>query len=105
MRYVKIEVYAPKECLEAIRQAVHDQDADREGNYDMVCSYHPVCGSWRPLQGSTPYLGTEGQLCVAEEYKMEFRCEEARRYRVVEAIRQAHPYEEPVIHCLPLMDI
>ena len=104
-QYAKIEVYAPTDCLDSICKAVNEAAADENGHYDMVCSYHLVTGSWRPLAGSVPYLGEPGVLCTAEEYKIEFRCLAAQLADVVRAIRAVHPYEEPVINCIPLLGI
>ena len=57
---------------------------------------------WRPLEGTDPYLGRPGQLCRAEEIKIEVCCPAARLDKTLAAVKAAHPYEEPVINVLPL---
>jgi hypothetical protein len=39
-----------------------------------------------------------------EEVRIETFCDRDRAKAVVAAIRAAHPYEEPVIYLLPLLD-
>ena len=43
-----------------------------------------------------------GQLCRAEEIKIEVCCPAARLDETLAAVKAAHPYEEPVINVLPL---
>ena len=47
-------------------------------------------------------MGTPGELCRAEELKLEVCCLGERLEETLAAIRAAHPYEEPVINVLPL---
>lgn len=104
-QYCKIEVFVPKSHLVAVRDALHDAGAGRAGCYDKTCSYYPVFGSWRPLEGADPYDGTVGQLSEGTEYKLELRCETALVRDAVAAAKAAHPYEVPVINVLPLLDL
>lgn len=91
--------------MDAVRDAMHKAGAGQSDKYDRVCSYFPVTGSWRPLDGSKPFDGTIGKQSTAAEYKLEMQCEAARVRDAVKAAYDAHPYEEPVINVIPLMDI
>lgn len=103
--YVKLEVFVPATHLEQIRQALRDAGAGAIGNYDSAMSYSPVRGCWRPLPGSSPYDGQVGELCEADEYKVEVICPSAILDKAVAAVKKAHPYELPVINAIPLLDI
>ena len=56
----------------------------------------------RPLEGTDPFLGTPGEVCQAEELKIEVCCRGERLRETLAAVRAAHPYEEPVINVIPL---
>jgi hypothetical protein len=52
-------------------------------------------GQFRPLAGSDPFLGRQGEVEQVEEYRVEMVCERAVVGAAVAAMKQAHPYEEP----------
>ena len=70
--------------------------------YDQCLSYSPVTSFWRPLAGTHPYLGAENTLCQAEEFKVEVTCRTEQVDEILQAVKAAHPYEEPVINVIPL---
>ena len=88
IKEVKIEIYIPEEYIEEIRNALTLAGACRAGNYDHVLSYQSTKGFWRPLENSHPFHGEKGTM------------EEA-----VKTVRRIHPYEEPVINVIPLLDV
>ena len=102
---VKLEIYVPEAYLGCLREALNELGACHIGKYDC-CSYvSAVTGTWRPLPGAEPYGGTVGELCQGAECKMEAVCPRELAAQAVEAVRTLHPYEEPVIHVLPLLDL
>ena len=98
----KLEIFLPQSCFDAVRQALWAVDAGHIGAYDRCLSRSRVESCWRPLEGTDPYLGRPGQLCRAEEIKIEVCCPAARLDETLAAVKAAHPYEEPVINVLPL---
>lgn len=104
IRTVKIEIFIPEEAIDALREALHQAGAGRIGNYDHCISITPVTGYWRPLEGSHAYLGQVGELTSGSEYKVEVNCPLEAAGRALQAIRRVHPYEEPVINVLPLLN-
>ena len=101
--FCKLEIFLPESHLEAVQQALWSVDAGHIGQYDRCLSWSRVNSCWRPLAGTDPYLGQPGQLCRAEEIKIEVCCLAARLDETHAAIKSAHPYEEPVINVLPLL--
>ncbi len=99
----KLEIFVPETHFEAVREALWAVDAGHIGRYDHCMSYSRVMGTWRPLPGSTPYLGAESQLSEEPEVKIEVVCFQSRVEETLEAVKAAHPYEEPVINVLPLL--
>ena len=68
--------------------------AGRVGNYDCCAWQTRGEGQFRPLDGSTPFLGNQGQIETVIEYKLELVCEEPCLKAVIAALKRAHPYEE-----------
>ena len=100
--HCKLEIFIPETHLEPLRQALLSVDAGHIGNYDGCLSYSRVTGCWRPLAGTNPYTGTEGEFCSEPELKVEVTCRTERVEETLVAIKAVHPYEEPVINVIPL---
>ena len=98
----KLEIFIPEPHLEPLRQALLEVDAGHIGNYDGCLSYSRVTGCWRPLEGTTPYIGEEGEFCSEPELKVEVTCRTKRVEETLTAVKAVHPYEEPVINVIPL---
>lgn len=60
--YCKLEIFLPASHLSPLETALRQVDAGHIGAYDSCLSYSPVTSCWRPLAGTTPYLGTQGAL-------------------------------------------
>lgn len=91
----KLCFYVPESHLEQVKQAVFAAGAGRLGDYDQCCWQVAGQGQFRPLAGSTPYLGVLDQLEQVQEYRVEMLCAEDCMAQVIRALRAAHPYEEP----------
>jgi len=102
---LKVEVLVPHDHIEAVLAALHANGAGAIGAYDHCVSLWQVDGRWRPLPGASPYHGEIGEVMHGSETKIESVCHLSQARQIVDAIRAAHPYEEPVIHLLPLYDI
>jgi len=100
---VKIEIFAPPEAEAALREALAQAGAGVIGDYDHCVTVTPVKGYFRPLPGSNPYSGTQGEISRVEEVKIEAVCRREQLAAVDAAVRKAHLYEEPVILYLPLI--
>lgn len=98
----KLEIFVPASHLRQVQEALWSVDAGHIGKYDRCMSYSPVTGCWRPLPGTTPFLGEENQLSTEPELKVEVTCLTERVEETVAAVKAAHPYEEPVIDVIPL---
>ncbi|HBM22588.1 MAG TPA: NGG1p interacting factor NIF3, partial [Alcanivorax sp.] len=62
MTVYKLCFYVPEEHAEAVKNAVFEAGAGRIGNYDC-CSFQVAGqGQFRPLEGSDPYIGGQGEI-------------------------------------------
>lgn len=91
----KLCFYVPTEQSELVKQAVFDAGAGRIGDYDSCCWQTLGEGQFRPLEGSSPFIGNRGQVEVVEEYKVELVVDDEHIVDVIAALKNAHPYEEP----------
>ena len=96
--------YVPESALETVKQALFAAGAGRVGRYDQCCWQAPGRGQFRPLEGSHPTLGRHGVLETVLEYKVEMVCEPSCIRAAVQALKDAHPYEEPAWHVLQQPD-
>lgn len=97
----KLCFYVPESHLEQVKQAVFAAGAGRLGNYDCCCWQVAGQGQFRPLEGSAPHSGVQDQLEQVQEYRVEMLCAEDCLAPVIDALRAAHPYEEPAFDYMP----
>ena len=65
VQYYKLEIFVPETHFRVLQKALQEADAGHIGNYDSCLSYSRVTGTWRPLSGTHPFIGAEGE--VSEE--------------------------------------
>lgn len=101
---VKIIVTVPLENVEEVRNAVCNVGASVIGNYTH-CSMSTKCiGTFKPNDNANPYIGENNKLEFVEEEKLEFVCICSLVKKVLAKLREVHPYEEPAIDIIPLLD-
>lgn len=91
----RIDFYVPEENAEAVKLAAFEAGAGRIGNYECCCWQTAGRGQFRPLQGSSPFIGEQDKLEFVAELKVEMICPVDKIKEVIGAIEKAHPYETP----------
>ncbi|MEU6573122.1 hypothetical protein [Streptomyces sp. NPDC046805] len=104
MARLKIEVSVPESHAERVIDALHAAGAGRVGEYARCASVWRVTGTWLSLPGSHPYDGEVGAVQHGKECRIESVCHEEQARAVQEAVLKVHPYEEAVIHFVPLYE-
>ncbi len=99
----KVATSVPEECLDRMMDRIAASIRPLYPGYDRVFSYWPATGTWRPLEGSRPFIGSVGKAETVREYRLEFAVAEEDLDAAVEAVRDAHPYEEPAIDVIPMV--
>ena len=61
-------------------------------------------GTFIPSDNANPYIGEKNKLEFVQEEKLEARCDVNIVKRVLKRLREVHPYEEPAIDIIPLID-
>ncbi len=104
MSRVMIVFTVPETHLDAVLNAMSEAGAGAIGEYTH-CSFSSAgFGRFRPSARANPALGAREHLNVEAEIRVETFCDRAAAKAVVTAIRRAHPYEEPVLYVLALLD-
>ena len=101
---VKIFVTIPINSVEKVRKAVCDAGAGIIGEYSYCTSSTRVIGTFIPNENANPYIGELNKLEYVDEEKLEFVCEVDKVKKVIEQLMVNHPYEEPAIDIIPLID-
>ncbi len=101
---VKIIVTIPVENVDEVRNAICEAGAGIIGNYTH-CSMSTKCiGTFKPNDEANPYIGENNKMEFVEEEKLEVVCDVNNVKKVILKLRQVHPYEEPAIDIVPLLD-
>ena len=104
-QFLKLVFFVPATHLDAVKRAVFAAGAGRKGDYEHCCWQVLGQGQFRPLSGSSPFVGEHGKLELLAEYRVELLCPADRAVSVKEALLAAHPYEEPAFEFVPLVQI
>lgn len=91
----KLCFFVPESHLEAVKEAVFAAGAGRIGDYDSCAWQVRGEGQFRPLAGSDPFLGSQGEVTRVDEFRVELVCDEQSIRPAIAALYRAHPYEEP----------
>ncbi|NLM11898.1 MAG: Nif3-like dinuclear metal center hexameric protein [Clostridiaceae bacterium] len=90
----KLVVFVPEESLEKVQKAVFDAGAGIIGNYADCSFYAEGNGTFRPMEGTNPYIGQTGVFETVQEFRLETLVPGYRLKEVVKSMLEAHPYEE-----------
>lgn len=101
---VKIIVTVPSDNIKEVRNALFAHGAGVIGNYTNCSSATKSIGTFKPTSNANPYIGKKDTLEVVNEEKLEVVCDIKNVKEVILALRKVHPYEEPAIDIIPLLD-
>jgi hypothetical protein len=97
-RYVKrkkLVTYVPLSHADKLTFDLAYAGAGTIGNY-RVCSFRMIgVGTFVPGKSSSPFTGRKGQLSFEEEVRLEMEFNGDITDKVVDALLESHPYEEP----------
>ncbi|TKA32109.1 hypothetical protein B0A50_01356 [Salinomyces thailandicus] len=95
----KLIFFTPPQALPAIKTAVFATGAGSypgPGGYTECCFTTPGVGQFKPGDSANPAVGEKGKLEEVGEARCEVLClGETVARQAVDALKQAHPYEEP----------
>jgi hypothetical protein len=104
VKKVKIFVFVPTNNVNDVREVACGAGAGVIGNYSFCTSSTNVVGTFIPNDSANPYIGKSNVLEFVDEVKLEFICDIDKVKGVLSALRSVHPYEEPAIDIVPLIN-
>ena len=101
---VKIISTVPTQSIANVRNAICELGEGVIGNY-TYCSMSTKCiGTFKPNDNANPYIGENNKLEFVEEEKLEVVCDVNNVKKVISKLREVHPYEEPAVDIIPLLN-
>ena len=100
---VQLFFFVPPDHAEKVKQACFDAGGGAYRRYDSCSWETPGYGQFRPLEGSDPFLGTQGKVEKVKELKVEMLCRQEDLPAIFDALIESHPYEEPAYYALPVL--
>jgi dinuclear metal center YbgI/SA1388 family protein len=90
----KLVVFVPAESTSDVLNALYEAGAGQIGNYDR-CSFRTEgTGTFRPLDGANPAIGSVGDEESVAEHRLEVIFPSHLEHAMVTAMKRTHPYEE-----------
>ena len=97
--------HVPASHVEQVKEAVFAAGAGRMSNYERWSWQVLGTGQFLPTAGANPYLGHIEEMEYVQEYRVETVVDEFDVMPVVNALLEAHPYEVPSYHLIPVLTL
>lgn len=103
----KLYVFCPDndETIGKVIESASNAGAGIIGNYSQCAFITQGFGNWKSEEGSNPTVGEVGKVSREPEVRIEMICPDEKAVVVRDAIKNAHPYEEPEIDFVKLEEI
>ncbi|KAK7192899.1 hypothetical protein DPSP01_005109 [Paraphaeosphaeria sporulosa] len=105
----KLVFFVPPAALSACKSAIFAAGAGSfpgKGGYTECAFTSKGIGQFRPGDGANPHIGTKGELEEVEEVRVESIClDRDVAVKAVDALKKAHPYEEPAYEVYKMEDL
>ena len=100
---IKLVVFVPLKHMEEVKNAIFEAGAGNIGNYDQCSFSTEGIGSFRAMEGAKPFVGEINSQHKEEEVRLETILPTHLQFEVVQAMKNAHPYEEVAFDVFPLL--
>ena len=100
----KLVVFVPRESVDQVRDALFAAGAGRIGDYERCSWYTSGTGTFLGGEDTSPTVGERGREERVAELRLETVYPAELEAEVVQALRLAHPYEEPAFDLYPLSE-
>lgn len=102
---LKLVSFVPYTHIDQVRDALGDAGAGHIGNYSHCTYQSKGQGTFMPLEGTDPFIGSANQLELVDEVKIETIVKENELSKILASLKNAHPYEEVAYDLYPLKHI
>ncbi|HKG70235.1 MAG TPA: Nif3-like dinuclear metal center hexameric protein [Segetibacter sp.] len=101
---MKLIVFVPVKDAEKVRKAIFAAGGGNIGNYSE-CSFNiRGTGTFKPEEGTNPHTGQVGKRETTDEEKIEVIFPAYLKEKLVNAMTEAHPYEEVAYDLIALIN-
>ena len=90
----QLVVYCPLTHSEALKEAMLDNGAGSFTNYDNCSFSSNGQATFRPKEGSSPFVGDIGEIYDSKEVRLEFFLEKDTENSLIKLMQENHPYEQ-----------
>lgn len=101
-KYYKLVVFVPKSHVDIVREAMCSFGAGHIGKYSHCTFQSEGMGTFKPLEGANPFIGSCNHLEHVEESRIETIVSDDKLSTVLSEMISAHPYEEVAYDIIPL---
>jgi len=91
----KFAVYVPVKHADKVSRAIFKAGAGKIGKYTETSFNITGQGTFKPMEGTNPFIGKIGEKETVREIKIETVAAERDLESVVQTMKDNHPYEEP----------
>lgn len=98
----KLAVYVPVTHVEIVSKALFESGAGHLGSYAECSFSYPGTGTFLPMEGAQPAIGSVGVRERVEETKIEVLVRQNQVRETLKSMLDAHPYEVPAYDLWPL---
>lgn len=96
-KILKVVIFVPITHADKIRTILQNVGAGKTKKYGGCSFSTSGLQRYYPCKGSNPFLGKIGKLEVVAEERIETFIPYYLKERVLNELKEAHPYEEPAI--------
>ncbi len=100
----KLVTFVPASHFDQVREALAGAGAGQIGEYEACAFATEGTGFFRGSERTSPFIGKPGQLEKAQEYRLEVEVMRWLLPQVLQALFEAHPYEEVAYDVYPLVN-
>lgn len=97
-------VHVPPAAAADLKRALFEAGAGAIGDYRECAFSFEGTGEFTPVEGANPTDGAVGTHYTGDEIRVEFVARARDRRRIVEKLREVHPYEEPAFDVVQMAD-
>lgn len=101
---VRFVVFVPESHADIIRKVLGEAGAGKIGNYDFCSFSIKGIGRFQGNENSNPTIGKAGNYESVEEERIEVVVPRQILKKVIDKVKEAHPYEEVAFDVYPLED-
>jgi len=98
----KFVVFVPRQHLEKVADAIFESGAGQIGDYSRCSFRTPGEGTFLGGKDTHPAVGQRGKMESVQEVRLESIVRTTDLPKVIHAMREVHPYEEPAFDIYPL---